>query len=49
MTSAERTTHGTALIEAVFASARREGRAALMPYLRGGYPDLETSTAIAQA
>lgn len=40
---------GLELIDAVFASARAEGRAALMPYLMGGFPDLETSAAVAQA
>jgi tryptophan synthase alpha chain len=32
-----------------FAAARGEGRAALMPYLMGGFPDLETSIAVAEA
>ena len=32
-----------------FAAARDEGRAALMPYLMGGFPDLETSRAVADA
>src|SRR5690349_19325120 len=36
-------------IEAAFASARADGRAALMPYLMGGFPDQETATAIAHA
>jgi tryptophan synthase alpha chain len=36
-------------IEATFASAREQGRAALMPYLMGGFPDQETATAIATA
>src|SRR5881392_722252 len=36
-------------IEAAFTSARSEGRAALMPYLMGGFPDQETATAVAQA
>jgi tryptophan synthase alpha chain len=31
------------------AFAQREGRAALMPYMMGGYPDLEASRAIATA
>jgi len=38
---------GAARIEQAFAAA--PGRAALMPYLMGGYPDLATSDAIAQA
>jgi tryptophan synthase alpha chain len=36
-------------IEAAFASAREQGRAALMPYLMGGFPDQETATAVATA
>jgi tryptophan synthase alpha chain len=36
-------------IEAAFSAARDEGRAALMPYLMGGFPDQSTATAIAQA
>jgi tryptophan synthase alpha chain len=36
-------------IEAAFAAAREEGRAALMPYLMGGFPDQETATAVAVA
>src|ERR687898_3617680 len=40
---------GTTSIEAAFAAAREEGRAALMPYLMGGVPDQRTATAIAQA
>src|SRR5690349_2258263 len=36
-------------IEAAFASARADGRAALMPYLMGGFPDQETATAVATA
>jgi tryptophan synthase alpha chain len=39
----------TASIEDAFASARAEGRAALMPYLMGGFPDQETATAVAEA
>ena len=38
---------GVERIAAAFAAAR--GRAALMPYLMGGYPDVETSVAIATA
>ena len=38
---------GVERIAEAFASARANGRrAALMPYLMGGYPDLETSTRI---
>jgi tryptophan synthase alpha chain len=32
---------GTARIDAAFAAARREGRAALMPYVTAGYPHLD--------
>lgn len=39
----------TTSIEGAFAAARDEGRAALMPYLMGGFPDQGTATAIAQA
>jgi tryptophan synthase alpha chain len=40
---------GTARIGAAFEAARGERRAALMPYLMGGFPDQATATAIAQA
>ncbi len=41
---------GVELIAEAFARARADGRrAALMPYLMGGYPDLETSRAIGLA
>ena len=36
-------------IGAAFAAARGEGRAALMPYMMGGFPDDETSAAVAAA
>ncbi len=36
-------------IQAAFDAAAAEGRAALMPYLMGGYPDQETATAVARA
>jgi tryptophan synthase alpha chain len=39
----------TTSIEAAFAAARAEGRAALMPYLMGGFPGQETATAVAEA
>jgi tryptophan synthase alpha chain len=39
----------TTSIEAAFAAARAEGRAALMPYLMGGFPDQATATAVASA
>ncbi len=37
------------LIEAAFRAAKDEGRAALMPYMMAGYPDRETSLAVAEA
>ena len=40
---------GTERIAAAFASARGEGRAALMPYMVGGFPDHEASLAVAAA
>src|SRR3954453_10891247 len=39
----------TGSIEAAFEAAGSEGRAALMPYLMGGFPDQETATAVADA
>lgn len=42
-------TDGRGRLAAAFAGARSEGRAALMPYLMGGFPDLETSIAVAEA
>jgi tryptophan synthase alpha chain len=42
-------TDGAARIAAAFDSARADGRAALMPYLMGGFPDQETATAVAGA
>ena len=36
-------------IAAAFEAARDEGRAALMPYLMGGFPDLETSIRVTEA
>lgn len=40
---------GEARILAAFEDARAQGRAALMPYMMGGFPDLETSRAIARS
>jgi len=40
---------GTERIAAAFARARDEGRAALMPYMMAGFPDLETSAAVIDA
>jgi tryptophan synthase alpha chain len=45
---AERTLTGAARIAAAFEAARSEGRAALMPYMMAGFPDLETSLAVAE-
>jgi tryptophan synthase alpha chain len=39
----------TTSVEGAFAAARAEGRAALMPYLMGGFPDQATATAVAEA
>jgi tryptophan synthase alpha chain len=36
-------------IASAFAAAREQGRAALMPYMMGGFPDHETSLAVADA
>jgi tryptophan synthase alpha chain len=49
MADATRIATGTARIEAAFATARQEGRAALMPYMMGGFPDRDESLAIARA
>jgi tryptophan synthase alpha chain len=46
---AEQDTAGTERIAEAFASARAQERAALMPYLMGGFPNLETSIEVAQA
>jgi tryptophan synthase alpha chain len=40
---------GVGRIQDAFDAAREEGRAALMPYMMGGFPDLETSVAVADA
>lgn len=39
---------GAVRIAASFAAARAEGRAALMPYMMAGFPDRETSLAVAR-
>jgi tryptophan synthase alpha chain len=39
----------TTSIEGAFAATRADGRAALMPYLMGGFPDQESATAVAGA
>ncbi|HEU4735474.1 MAG TPA: tryptophan synthase subunit alpha [Solirubrobacterales bacterium] len=46
---AEATATGAARVAAAFGAAREEGRAALMPYMMAGYPDRETSRAVAEA
>jgi tryptophan synthase alpha chain len=46
---AEAAVTGTERIAAAFAAARDEGRAALMPYLMGGFPDAKTSLAVAES
>lgn len=40
---------GAERIAAAFQAAKAEGRAALMPYMMAGYPDSETSRAVAEA
>jgi tryptophan synthase alpha chain len=40
---------GPARIAAAFKASREEGRAALMPYMMAGFPDSETSAAVARA
>jgi len=40
---------GAERIEAAFATAKAEGRAALMPYMMAGYPDREAARAVAEA
>ena len=40
---------GAERIDIAFARTREEGRAALMPYLMGGFPDLDASIEIARA
>jgi tryptophan synthase alpha chain len=46
---AEAVAAGAARIADAFEAARADGRAALMPYMMGGFPDLETSRAVAEA
>jgi tryptophan synthase alpha chain len=46
---AEAAATGTARIPQAFAAARGQERAALMPYLMGGFPDRETSLAVAKS
>jgi tryptophan synthase alpha chain len=42
-------TGGEARVAAAFAAAKEEDRAALMPYMMGGFPDQETADAVAEA
>jgi tryptophan synthase alpha chain len=49
MADATRTSTGMARIEAAFAAADQEGRAALMPYLMGCFPDREGAIEVAMA
>jgi tryptophan synthase alpha chain len=49
MAESTATDTGVARVEAAFAAARDQGRAALMPYLMGGFPDQETANAVATA
>jgi tryptophan synthase alpha chain len=49
MADATRTSTGLARIEAAFAAARQEDRAALMPYLMGCFPDREGALEVARA
>ena len=46
---AEVTVTGVERIAAAFRATKDEGRAALMPYMMAGYPDLETSRAVAES
>jgi len=46
---AEATVTGAVRIAAAFENARSESRAALMPYMMAGFPDRETSLAVAEA
>ena len=45
----ETTATGVGRIGDAFAAARADGRAALMPYMMGGFPDPETSEGVADA
>ncbi len=49
MAEATGTATGLARIEAGFAAARQEGRAALMPYMMGCFPDREAALDVARA
>lgn len=49
MPDATRASTGLARIEAAFAAARQDGRAALMPYMMGGFPDRDGAVEVARA
>jgi tryptophan synthase alpha chain len=49
LTSSATASSGAERIAAAFQAAKAEGRAALMPYMMAGYPDRETSVAVAHA
>jgi tryptophan synthase alpha chain len=49
MTEGTATATGVERIAAAFDRAREEGRAALMPYMMGGFPSLDSSVAIGEA
>ena len=49
MPDATGTANGLARIEAAFSAARQEGRAALMPYMMGCFPDREGALKVAEA
>jgi tryptophan synthase alpha chain len=49
MADATSTSTGLARIEAAFSAARQEGRAALMPYMMGCFPDREGAVEVARA
>jgi tryptophan synthase alpha chain len=49
MADATRASTGVARIEAAFAAANEEGRAALMPYMMGCFPDREGALEVARA
>jgi len=49
LTPSARASTGSERIAAAFLGAAEEGRAALMPYMMAGFPDRESSSAIAEA
>lgn len=46
---ADTTLAGALLLEEAFEKAKKEGRAALMPYMMGGFPNRDTALAVADA